>query len=193
MVSQGPKNGNIFANDDTVGTIPWNSPNNARRSDNDYAYLAISPNLKSNYLKATDFGFRIPNGAIINGIRVDVEKMAEYHYWGGLQDNSVKIVKGGTIQGDDKALTDYWETSDTYVAYGSSTDLWGVAWTAEDINASNFGFVVSAKNVSAEEYYSEVRIDHIRITIYYEFGLTSCSTLPFGAFPGIPQRRPFTV
>ena len=62
-------------------------------------------------------------------------------------DNSVKIVKSdGTLGTTDKATGDEWPSSDAYVSYGSSTDLWGETWTAEDINDVNFGAVISGKD-----------------------------------------------
>jgi hypothetical protein len=195
VVSQGPKNGSVFINDETVGTTPWISPGDARLADLNCAYAIIPVDQTSHYLKATGFGFSLPNGSIIKGIQVDVRRNAN-NLNTTIADYSVKIVKGGTIQGDEKALEGCWGTGIgnlIYVAYGSSTDLWGLTWTAEDISASDFGFVISAKGCNPEWSPDVANIDHIRITVYYEFGLTSYSSLPFGAFPGIPQRRPYTV
>lgn len=83
------------------------------------------------------------------------------------QDYSVKLIKGGTIGGTDQAGTGSWPTTDAYASYGNSTDLWGRTWTTADINASTFGAAIAARVQNGT-----VRVDHIRITVYY------FSTLP---------------
>lgn len=68
---------------------------------------------------------------------------------GAVNENSIKIVKGGTIVGTDKANTGTeLNTTDTYVSYGGSSDLWGTTWTPSDINASNFGVAVSYQGMA---------------------------------------------
>lgn len=58
---------------------------------------------------------------------------------------SVKLVKGGTIQGNDNADSAATTSSDVFYLYGSATDLWGLTLADTDINASNFGCVFSLK------------------------------------------------
>ena len=53
--------------------------------------------------------------------------------------------------------------SDTYISYGSSTDLWGETWANTDINDIDFGVVLSL-NMGAR---TTAFIDHIRITVSY--------------------------
>ena len=153
--------GGTFANDATVGTIDWDTPSNASASDNTRASSVLLITEVTKYLKATNFGFAIPTGSTIRGIVVEVEKSSVTGVT--IEDNSVKIVKGGTISGDDKAEAGAWSDTDAYSTYGSATDLWGVTWTAEDINAATFGVVVAADATAA----GTARIDHIRITVHY--------------------------
>lgn len=83
-------------------------------------------------------------------------------------DNSVRLIKNGTITGNDYAqTTGAWPTTDAYASYGNSSDLWGTTWADSDINAATFGAVISAsvQNGTAQ-------VDHMRITIF------SSSTLP---------------
>lgn len=56
--------------------------------------------------------------------------------------NSIKLVKSGTIQGNDKAAGSI-TASDVYYPFGGSSDLWGLSLSDTDINASNFGVVFS--------------------------------------------------
>ncbi len=83
-------------------------------------------------------------------------------------DQSVRLLKGGVIAGNDYAqTTSAWTTTDTYTTYGGAGDLWGTTWTEAEVNANNFGAVFSASVQNGT-----ARVDHIRISIY------SFSTLP---------------
>lgn len=111
-------------------------------------------------LKATNFGMTIPSGATINGIKIDIEKKAS----GVVTDNIVKIIKAdGSFGTLNKALADAWGSSDGYISYGGSLDLWGESWAYTDINDADFGVVISATVPDS----GTASIDHIRITVYY--------------------------
>ncbi len=189
--STGPNNGNSFSNDASVGTLAWSSTNYAQLSDNNRApanvSLGILSSVTTNYLSATDFGFSIPSGASICGIQVDVEK--KYNLILGLltsiTDHSVRIVKGGTISGSDHASGSGWASTDAYSSYGGSSDLWGLTWTAADINAPGFGAVISATVSSGLAALTlDALINHIRITVFFNV------TLPvtFEDFWAVPER-----
>jgi PKD repeat protein len=171
------QNGGNFTNDSTVGTVDWQNPTNAQTQNNVYANATLwkdtpTVNTVSHYLKVTGFNFTIPGGATIQGIVVEVDRYGGSGTSGGraITDNSIKLVKGGAISGDDKSTGLLWPASDphTYVSYGNSTDLWGLSWTPADINASNFGVVVSAQKGNANKDTQTAHVDHIRITVYYE-------------------------
>lgn len=68
------------------------------------------------------------------------------------QDNSIKIVKGGTIQGTDQSTGAFYTGISTYKSFGSSSNLWGLSWTSADINDSTFGVVISAKDSGTSHY-----------------------------------------
>ena len=96
------------------------------------------------YLKATNFGLSIPSNATITGVVVEVDKKCTNNsstlY---CKDYNVSLVKGGTIEGTNQAATSTkWGTTEAYATYGTSTDMWGISLTPDDVNASNFGFVV---------------------------------------------------
>ncbi len=68
-------------------------------------------------------------------------------------DNSVKLVKGGIISGDNKATGTPIANGGTYKSYGSSTDLWGLSLTPSDINSGNFGVAYSVRgNLGTSKY-----------------------------------------
>lgn len=161
---QGPNSGATFADDATVGTVAWTSPGNAATSDNVRATAAVFSQV-THYLKATNFSFTIPTGATINGVFVEAEVSTNAGA-GQVEDSSVKLVKGGTIQGTEGAVAPHvWTGTDTYISWGGATDLWGLSLTPADVNASTFGAVISALEVG--DGAMTARIDHIRITVYF--------------------------
>lgn len=76
-------------------------------------------------------------------------------------DNSVRLVVGGVIVGDNKASADAWPSTAAFATYGSGADLWGTAITPAQANAADFGLVVSAVNNGTAE------IDYAEISLYY--------------------------
>lgn len=180
MASQGPNSSGTAANDASAGFSIWTNPTNVYTSNNVKATNLIYDFNSTHYLKATNFGFSIPSGATIDGIIVEVE-VAEPGGLGSISTTEIKLVKGGTISGTSRHgdSSSFWPNSDTYLTYGSSTQLWGLTWTDSDINASNFGVAIRAFN-SSLKFQTTIAIDHIRITVYYTAsggGPTSASAL----------------
>lgn len=160
------RNPQTAANDDAVGTVAWSTPNNALASDNSYVTADLSGDVVSNYLKLTNFGFTLPTDAVIKGVIVSIERFATNGDDESIKDGTIKLVKGGTVSGDNKAVADDWTETEGYHEYGSVSDLWGLTLTASDINASNFGVVISAEAGSTDDG-GVASIDHVKITVYY--------------------------
>lgn len=115
----------------------------------------------SNYLKATNFGFSIPAGATINGIKVEIEQAVDTGAYS--IESAVRIVKAdGSIGSTNKSTSAVVPSSDAYVTYGGASDLWGESWSSSDINDADFGVVVSFQGTDGITL-----VDHIRITVYY--------------------------
>jgi hypothetical protein len=173
MASSGPNSAGTGVDDTTVGTFGWSTPTNIYTSNDISANAIFGTGVAgtTHYLKATNFGFAISGGDTIDGIVVEIERKCTHSVlFEYAQDNIVKIVKGGTISGTDKADTvTKWPTTDAYASYGGAADLWGLSWTASDINDSTFGVVISA-NINLLKLPVVARIDHIRITVYYTAG-----------------------
>lgn len=172
-VTQSP---GTVVDDATVGTVAWLNPGNILTSNNGYATVDSEfGNPTSNYLKATNFGFVIPAGATINGILVEIESKVSgsTNTW-----SNVRIVKGGSISTTTKSgATNGITTTEGYSsipASGAETDLWGETWTADDINSSTFGVVASL----SIPVFTQVSVDHIRITVYYTEATTYNSPFP---------------
>ncbi|MDP2736929.1 MAG: hypothetical protein Q8O59_04105, partial [bacterium] len=144
--------------------------------DSVYAGAALGKLAISNYLKGTNFGFTIPDGSTILGIKVEVDrKEGNTAAAGGVIDNTVQLIdEGGLIRTTvNKAdIATFWPTADGTVVYGGTADLWGEAagfWTTTKINDLDFGvaFVAKNKKVSGGGAAESAHVDFIRITITY--------------------------
>ena len=165
------------ANDATVGTQAWGTPDEitVAGGGNDGVYAdtgVLAKSEVSNYLKATNFGFTIPDGSTILGITVEIDrKEGNTQAAGGIKDSEVKIVKAdATIGAANKAdTTNFWPTAEAIATYGSISDLWGETWTSVGINDIDFGVVIAAVNtkVSGGGATESAQVDFIRITIEY--------------------------
>ena len=87
--------------------------------------------------------------------------MATYYYT-DVADSVVKLVKAGAVVGDSKAASTKWPSSDVSVDYGGSADLWGTTLTAAEVNASDFGVVLSAAVTGGT-----ARVDRIAVTVFF--------------------------
>lgn len=172
VVTQQQKSPTTVINDSSIGTVAWQYPDNAKASDDIYSITSTTGSQAySNLLKATGFNFSVPDGAKINGIKVEIERIGSL--LATVYDNIVSIVKSdGTVGSVNLASATRWDNaifgpnqSNTYYAYGGPSSLWGENWTPADINSSNFGAVLSIRQ---DATYSTAAVDHIRITVYYK-------------------------
>lgn len=94
----------------------------------------------------TGFGFSIPSGATIDGISVQVQR---HDFFLFDQNDFVKLVKNGNPVGNNEAGSGSWSGPlfNKVETFGSSIDTWGQTWTPQDVNASNFGVVISDTSI----------------------------------------------
>ncbi len=161
MASSGPRYAGTGANYNPYGNVLWSNPTYIQGSP-DGNVATVYFNGSTNYacfLRATNFGFSIPTGSTINGILVEAyvkcSTTTSSYAW-------FQIIKGGSETGDYHYKDP--GTSYAYLSEGGSTTLWETTWTAEDINASNFGVSWQVRSVyNVMTFYA----DSIRITVYY--------------------------
>lgn len=182
QVTQSPgtaTNGNCsFAYGSSLNLAPGG---NVTASDNQYATASHCACCDANTscLNASNFGFSIPPSATIDGITVEIEKRASSG--ASIQDNGLKLLKNGLEVGNNGAQFGVnWPTTDTYITYGGSTDLWGTTWTPADINSAGFGLVFASIDYSCAGTTTSY-IDHIRVTIHY----TACTSSVVSGFTAI--------
>lgn len=185
MATSGPNTLGTYAAGATLGGDIWTFSSGT-------IWTFTDTNLGSNYLNTTNYGFSIPTGSTILGIQVDVEYYANVANTGGsgnrVTDQSVKILKGGTVGGTDMARARtaafLWPliANKVFVTYGGSSNLWGLTWAASDINATNFGCAFAG--IGNKESGMETGfIDSARITITYTPPVSADNSRMFAIFP----------
>jgi hypothetical protein len=171
-VSSGPNSPSTVVDNNDGNTI-WVNSSNATTSDDNRATATLGVNGTSNYLKATNFGFSIPEGVTINGVIAQVEFSSND---GEINGSSAMFVKNGSLDDSyDYGSIMTWGITDGYHDYGSNDENLN-AFTISDINNSGFGFAINV-GCSSELFCVNgdiARIDHIRIIVYY----TSANTAP---------------
>ncbi len=177
----GPSPGNSF----TTVAIPgssktWNDPGNTAASDNSYTTFGTITvkNGYTDYLVITGFGFNIPSGSTISGIVLEIERSDANSM---TIDNSIKLVKNGVIEGDEKAVSATYPITDGTQTYGNAGDTWGLAWSVDDINSPNFGVAISARKINATNGAAAGKIDYVQITVYYDFVTLPVNLINFSA------------
>lgn len=150
----------------TSGDHNWDNATNGSTSNNQYASTTITSSSDiSNYLRATGFGFAIPNNAVINGISVGIERKEKGDANSNIRDNSVRLVKSNAVVGDNKATNANWPSTDTVANYGSTSDLWGTTWTPAEVNSANFGVALSVGRTSNGD--ETALVDSFSISVEY--------------------------
>ncbi|NOT51590.1 MAG: hypothetical protein HOP10_09960 [Chitinophagaceae bacterium] len=167
--SEGNRYPATFLNTDLPGSNKkWNNVNNVSASDNNYASFddLAGAGSYTDYLVATNFGFNIPAGTIITGIRVEIECSDPNNR---TRDYSVRIVQNGVIVGTDNARNEPFTPADSYILYGGPADSWGVAWTNALINDPGFGVAISVKRAVADGTPTAGQVNSIRITVNFNY------------------------
>ncbi|MCX6801141.1 MAG: HYR domain-containing protein [Candidatus Diapherotrites archaeon] len=153
------------------GDVNWSGVANIYASDNAYATSTVDDYQHTHYLTATGFDFSsIPTNAVITGITATIERKVSSTSGGSeVQDDHVRIIKGGVIQtsADDKASGTHYTTSDVSAIYGGATDSWDAGLTTTDIKASNFGIALVSEKANDDSGSRTVSVDYIAVTVTY--------------------------
>jgi hypothetical protein len=117
----------------------------------------------SNVVNVSNFGFSIPGGATIVGVKAELGRYATYP--STIIDLNIQLLKAGGAVGNNKASATAWLSFLQNVAYGGSSDLWGVSLSPGDVNNSGFGLTLQVENIANEVITAS--IDYVRLTVYY--------------------------
>lgn len=169
--------------------VPQNPVGSSPSTWDGWSSYQIPRGGSSDTIYAHNFGFTLPTNAKITGIKVTVDRGASPSSC--ITDYTVRLVKNGVAVGDNKAdqcdnceWPYYWWDRTTSATYGGNGDMWGISWTASDINSLNFGFHLSAQNdgdiegfTCCEDYqyggecqqepYATAYVNGLGIDIYY--------------------------
>jgi hypothetical protein len=137
----------------------------------DAAYASASPGSlnagASKYLIANGYGFAIPAGATILGVKATV--YADDNQLGGQASNVSVLLFSGTTSLGGTDLTTGATTAGSITAenYGSSSNLWGLALTPSIINDTNFGFGIVYNMNANEKPATFVNVDYMPMSVTY--------------------------
>ena len=154
------------ASGDPLEPAEWGNLANGMVSDDKHVKNAgIGSTFPTSYVKATAFGFEVPEDATVKGILVEWEKKAEAT--DTIVDSAVRLVSNGFVQpSGDKKKESAWETFDVFERYGGENDVWGLTAMPNSINAEGFGTAISAAYTGITGT-GTAYVDSVRVTIYY--------------------------
>ena len=168
----------------------WRESNRITSNDGLWAYAHLPPEKPiSENLIANNFGFNLPEGSVVEGVVVILERKASpttlpsvYNTGDYIPvvDREIKLVVND-IESEAKAFPNYWPFVDfpisspsnptgpnvlsTYVLYGGDDDSWNISLGYEEINDSSFGVSIAVENLSSSVLMA--LIDTVAIEIYY--------------------------
>jgi hypothetical protein len=155
------------ANNTDVGSEAWVNPGNITADDGTNSEGAPAKDEQMNYLVGSNFGFNIPSGSTINGIEARVQCFDGSIDASPAHLTHAIIGKSNAALGSDLQVgnLDVTGTAADYT-YGSATELWGLTWTAAEINASTFQFRISM-NSDGSSGAGDPRVDAMWVNIHY--------------------------
>jgi hypothetical protein len=178
------------ADDATVGTVSWVTNaggtlagTEESADDNAYGNAGTSSGDTTHYLKCT-MGANafstsdIPSGATIDGFEIEV--IRQRNGSPVVTTNLIKLVKGGSIVGNDFGnSTDWSDAVEQTVTLGSSSQKGGQSWSDSDARSSSLGCVIAATVGTARIIANpNLLIDRVRIRVYYTTGGTDVTVTP---------------
>ena len=160
--------------------MAFSSASNVSGSDNSVAsaqsLVALLGSVQTQYLKVTGFNFSIPANSIICNVTVHVRRKAEgLNPGASIKDDVIRVVKDGSLLGNNVAKQSSWPNNLTTESYSGGTSYWGVSLTPQDVNDPSFGVAISAELNTHVSAFPRAEIDHISMVVEYQ----PVSTLPF--------------
>lgn len=146
-------------------------------SDATYAYSDPDVAGTTQLLRATNFGFAIPtSGFTLLGVEARVRRMRGDN---GATDATIQLTPGGS----NKADAAVWPDAFNFHSYGGAADLWGMALTPADVNASTFGLNIAVTRDLPFPSSADVYVSYVQIKIYYDVdGVNSISAKAGGVW-----------
>jgi hypothetical protein len=137
-------------------------------SEESSAWIIMVNNPYRDTLLVTNFQFELPTDAVVRGVRFSFNESADSP--DAIGDYSVKALRAGATVGLDRGKSTAWSTGFHYSDYGGPSDLWGVPWTALDINSDQFGVSLTPLYLDTAGN-ARAYIDFVKATVYYDAAL----------------------
>lgn len=160
-VTAGP---GVAVDDSRIGSVAWLNLTGAKSNGGESARATLNGSAVTHWLLTTSYGFALPTGATVRGIVVTVFRSATYA--DEIADFGVALVKTGSPVGVPKVNLGNWTTAPQTVTYGTPTSTWGTTWTAELVNATDFGAAVAARGTMAAA--EQALVDYVTVTVHFE-------------------------
>ena len=161
----------IYSQSVSIPFHDWQQLDSSRYSDDQYATVDLPGIVRSEMAIFSRWGHQIPDGAIIQGIRLDIEG----HQTGEGSIRDVKVQLQGSNENKAGVYLGiaYPDSIDQVWRYGGANDTWGRNWTASQINSSSFGLIYQVRNASSKD--ATLHIDQISIEVFYTPMYTICN------------------
>jgi hypothetical protein len=124
------------------GGVKWTDLDNAKATDGKFASVTLSAGQESEELRITGFSFKLPAGAIFQGVEAQLDRQAQ----GVIVDGFVALVGVKNQISKGKFIATPWPT--TIVGthhYGQHTDTWGMDLNPPDVETAEFGVGIWVK------------------------------------------------
>ena len=162
----------------------WTAEEKAFISDDIAAGVELNGQYYSTTLKLSQFGFNVPQGAIVKGIKVNFGGKRSGN--GTLKEYGIRLVTSSTqsanMAGKGFNALNVWAkaATDKKWSYGYEDQLWGVNWNAAMVNDPSFGVTIDLINFSSQSVKAE--LDAVTIEVFYEPLPTFCLTDVFSVY-----------
>jgi hypothetical protein len=159
--SSGPKYPTAVAQ--TGSNDAWANLTNLETPNGMSATCSVPVGTVSNVVNVSNFGFSIPGGATIVGVKAELGRYASFA--SAITEMDVYLLKAGVASGLNRASSGFWPSSLSNETAGGSSDLWGNALSPADVNNAGFGLTFQVENTAFGIVTAYV--DYVRLTVYY--------------------------
>jgi len=158
--------GNVIGH--VPGTPDWINQSNVLVEDDTGTSITLAANQFGKALLVSNFGFEIPDGAEIKGLRMGVRLKtsgAGAYIWYANVHHDVTTL---TYDGDTKGVLPYTNTDWETAWFGSVADDWGASLTPAIVSSENFGVSIQPRGFSSGP--SVMEVDSIQVIVTYSLG-----------------------
>lgn len=155
--------GTLGTNEVADGVTPWISPENAGTATPTACTLAAG--VLSQWLVVTGFTFSIPYGALIRGIKFDMD--CQSSVLTTVREKQLQAIKGGVRFGTAKDFgLASWGITFVNLSIGGNTELYNQSWFSWDITNSSFGVAIQCQDAGAVLGIASIK--NVRATVTYD-------------------------